>query len=241
MLPLDAPDRIPLLVAEDDPHWRTILQKSLPATALVVPDGEAALDVFARRMVGLVVTDLMMPGIGGLDLLRVVKETDPACRVIIMSAHATLDSVVDALNGGASYFWEKTRPIDELVRVIARLQEERAAEQRTRTLAADLLRHSTELARTRPEDREKALRVLVELYQGTLRALPDGIAVVDGEGHILLANAALAERLGTAPAALLGQDLATVATALPSEGTQGARRFVVAGQSCAVHVFPKPD
>lgn len=236
MLPLETNDRIALLVAEDDPHWRKILRKTLPSDPVVVEDGEAALDLFARRPVDVLLTDLMMPGIGGLDLMRVVKQTDPSCRVILMSAHATLDSVVEALNGGAAYFWEKTRPADELARVVTRLLEERAGEHRTRWLAAELLRRSSELSRPRPDDTDTALRLLVELYQATLRALPDGVAVVDAAGRIVLANAALGEHVGQDPGSLAGQPLSAVAAHLPSGAAP--RPLDATGGPYTLHVFP---
>lgn len=237
MLPLESPDRLSLLIAEDDPHWRQILQRALPGPGVVIaPDGESALDAFARQPADVVVTDLVMPGIGGLDVLRVVKQTDPSCVVVLMSAHATLDSVIEALNGGAIYFYEKTRPIEELVRVVARQRTQRTAEQRTRALAAELLRRSSRAARGQSDDREQALRVLVDLYQATLRALPHGIAVVDDEGVVLLANAALSRRLGREPHTLVGQPLGDLLDSSTISGD--GMEITVAGQQCAVHIVP---
>ena len=73
-------------------------------------DGIDAMEQLRHRPADLVLLDLRMPGITGLDVLRAVREISPRCRVVLMSGHATIDSAVEAVKLGAMDYL--TKPFD---------------------------------------------------------------------------------------------------------------------------------
>src|SRR5512139_3535563 len=83
-------------------------------------DGEQALAVLHKTPVHVVVTDLVMPRVGGMELLRRVGADYPDVPVIVITAHGTVDSAVAALKAGAFDFITKPFEQDELKKVIAK-------------------------------------------------------------------------------------------------------------------------
>src|SRR5512139_1837800 len=83
-------------------------------------DGEQALGVLNKTPVHVVVTDLVMPRIGGMELLRRVSTDFPDVPVIVITAHGSVDSAVAALKAGAFDYITKPFEQDELKKVIAK-------------------------------------------------------------------------------------------------------------------------
>src|SRR5262249_62030299 len=76
-------------------------------TVDVVPTGEEALARLTPGAVDLIVTDLRLPGIGGLDVLREVRRTSPGTAAIVITAHGTIEDAVAAMKLGAFDFLTK--------------------------------------------------------------------------------------------------------------------------------------
>ncbi len=113
-----------LLVVDDNPANRDLLSRRLERKGfrvIVAEDGQRALDILATSRVDLVLLDVMMPGLSGLDVLRKVRETQPpsALPVVMVTAKAESDDVVEALEAGANDY--VTKPIDFAV-VLARVK-----------------------------------------------------------------------------------------------------------------------
>ena len=70
-------------------------------------DAKQALDVLRQHKVNVVLTDLMMPGITGLELLRAVKQVSPEVEVVLMTAFGSVEAAVSAMRDGAYDFVEK--------------------------------------------------------------------------------------------------------------------------------------
>src|SRR5512142_3333022 len=83
-------------------------------------DGEQALGVLLKTPVHVVVTDLVMPRLGGMELLRRVSSDFPDIPVIVITAHGTVDSAVQALKAGAFDYITKPFEQEELKKVIAK-------------------------------------------------------------------------------------------------------------------------
>src|SRR3954464_561766 len=116
-----------ILVADDEPGLREFVTDSLELDDhAVVPakDGREAARLLDERGFDLVITDLKMPGLDGLGLLRKIRAEQPEVEVIVMTAHGTVDNAVEAMKLGAFEYLQKpiSRP-DEL-----RLRSSRAAE-----------------------------------------------------------------------------------------------------------------
>src|SRR5687768_11210492 len=83
-------------------------------------DGEQALAVLQKSPAHVVVTDLVMPRLGGMELLKRVREDFPDVPVIMITAHGTVDSAVTALKAGAFDYITKPFEQEELKKVIAK-------------------------------------------------------------------------------------------------------------------------
>jgi DNA-binding NtrC family response regulator len=118
------------LIVDDEEHIREILKATLEPLALMVHEAgsaEAALDLVREENLDLVICDIQMPGMDGLEFLAKVKAEQPAIKFLMITAHGTMDTAVKALRYGASDFL--TKPFEnEAVRQIARrLLRERAS------------------------------------------------------------------------------------------------------------------
>lgn len=102
-----------------------ILLKGEGFHPVVALGGRAGLDRLDDGEPDAVLTDIRMPDVTGVDVLAAVRERYPACPVILMTAQATLQSAVQAVNAGAFYYVQKPFRNDELVAIVRRAVEHR--------------------------------------------------------------------------------------------------------------------
>ncbi len=106
-----------ILVVDDDFAMRTALAESLESCGFEIemaPDGEVALQKFRRGGFSLVITDLRIPKMTGLNVLRAVKKIAPSTPVILISAYGTVQNAVEAMKEGAEEFLLKPFSLEEL-------------------------------------------------------------------------------------------------------------------------------
>lgn len=121
-----------VLLADDEPNLRKVLGALLGQLGYEVhaePDGQAALDAVRAIPSGTfdaVVTDLRMPRLDGIGLLRALGNEDPALPVIILTAHGTVDSAVEAVKLGAFDYLEKPFDREQIRQVLTRAVATRA-------------------------------------------------------------------------------------------------------------------
>ena len=99
-----------ICVIDDDRSIRFVLEKALESAGLQVnsyASADSALDAVAREEPAVIVTDIRMPGMDGLELLERINQQFPELPVIIMTAHSDLDSAVSAYKGGAFEYLPK--------------------------------------------------------------------------------------------------------------------------------------
>jgi two-component system response regulator HydG len=139
-------DAATLLVADDDPAVRQSLERTLTREGyqvVLAPDGQTALQRLQAGGVDLVLTDLKMPGLTGIELLRAAKVVAPEVDVILLTAFGTVEEAVKAMKDGASDFLTKPFQRAQLIRVIRQALERRALIAQNRALQQrldDLLR-----------------------------------------------------------------------------------------------------
>ena len=117
----EAVDRI--LIADDESNLRKLLGALLRREGYAVhlaADGEEALEAFEQERFSAVITDLRMPHLDGMTLLRRLLAQDPELPVIVITAHGTVDTAVEALKLGAFDFITKPYDKDELTAVVAK-------------------------------------------------------------------------------------------------------------------------
>jgi len=110
-----------LLIVEDDAEMRDLLRKVLEKEGYrisVAGDGREAIASLSRKPYDLVVTDMLMPDDGGLELLRAIRQTHPTLPVIIITAFGDWGSYSRALELGAAAFISKPLKMAELIAAI---------------------------------------------------------------------------------------------------------------------------
>ncbi len=115
-----------ILVVEDDDSYRRVVATQLSREGYDVweaGDGEAALELLVDGSVDLIVTDLQMPNMGGLELLAEITAGRPDIPVIILTAHATVENAVEALRRGAVDYLTKPVERDDLLNRVGRALE----------------------------------------------------------------------------------------------------------------------
>ncbi|MFY0576450.1 sigma-54-dependent transcriptional regulator [Cystobacter fuscus] len=123
-----------VLVIDDETNLRKVLAAMLRRDGFdvtVAADGEQGLAEFHKNGADIVVTDLVMPKAGGMEVLRAVNAANPDVPVIIITAHGTVDSAVEAIKAGA--FDYVTKPFDqsELSAAIAKAAKAHVVAQRS--------------------------------------------------------------------------------------------------------------
>ena len=113
-----------LLIVEDKESLATMLKETVEAEGLeadTAATGREAIDLLSTgRRYFAVVTDLRMPGADGIAVLRQVKESDPDCPVIVMTAFGTIENAVEAMRLGAFDFVQKPVDVDHLLILLRR-------------------------------------------------------------------------------------------------------------------------
>lgn len=107
-----------ILIVDDEPTLRMVLRKSLSASgfrAEEAPSGEEALAVIRQRQFDLVLLDIEMPGLGGVEACREIGNFAPQTGIVIMSVRDAVSDVVDALTAGADDYVTKPFALRELV------------------------------------------------------------------------------------------------------------------------------
>jgi len=117
-----------ILVVEDDEQLQTALTQVLSQhgyEVTVARDGYEGLEVVERDPPWLVLTDLSLPGKGGMEFLREVRTQGYHMPVVVMTAYGGVDVAVQALKYGATDFLQKPFPLDRLEKIIQQLDEDR--------------------------------------------------------------------------------------------------------------------
>ncbi len=113
-----------ILIVDDEQNMRVALFEALSRNGhevAVAESGRMALEMIARHPPDLVVTDIKMPGMDGLELLRQVKALRPELPVVIMTGFATVDTAVEAMKQGAFDYLLKPFPVEVIEETVARV------------------------------------------------------------------------------------------------------------------------
>ncbi|MGB6278700.1 MAG: response regulator [Syntrophobacteria bacterium] len=172
-----------LLVIEDEASTRDLLKMSLESdgyTVFVAEDGPKGLEIFARENPPVVLTDIKMPGMDGIEVLRRVKEKSPDTEVIVITGHGEMNLAVQALHLEASDFINK--PIsDEGLSVALRRAEEKI-------WLREKLKEYTEDLEKIIQETNKELVKRHELEHNIIQTSMDGIIANDRQGKIIIFN-----------------------------------------------------
>jgi len=121
------PQRPTLLVVDDDRAIRELIRSIGERAGFAVTlcaDGSEALVELRQHHHDVAAVDLCMPGAGGLDVLRAIRNADLDCQVILMSGGATIDNAVEAIKLGAVDFMTKPLDIERFMQLLATIRDE---------------------------------------------------------------------------------------------------------------------
>lgn len=114
-------EKIRVLVVDDDKIIADVFKDIISAEDKVVHvcyDGESAVEDIKLHVYDLVITDLAMPGLGGIDVLKYAKKINPAVIVIIVTGYASLESAITAVKEGAYDYIRKPCKVEEIKIVV---------------------------------------------------------------------------------------------------------------------------
>ena len=117
------PEKKQVLIVDDEPNLRKILSAQLSRDGydvLTAEDGEQGLALLRDHHIDLVVTDLKMPKVDGMTLLKKALEEEPELPVVLITAHGSIDTAVEALKSGAFDFVTKPFDKDEVRQIVTK-------------------------------------------------------------------------------------------------------------------------
>ena len=140
--------------------------------------GKAGLERIGEASPDIVLTDIRMPNVTGVEILAAARQSDPDVPVILMTAQATLQSAMQAVNEGAFYYIQKPFRNDELVAILRRAAEHRRLRVENRSLKQEIRRHERQGV-TRPIGTSKAWIDILRMVETV--APTDSTVLLQGE------------------------------------------------------------
>lgn len=194
------PNQVNILVIDDEQIMRDGSSRILSKDGwgvITAENGQLGLDVIKSRSedIDVILLDLMMPGMSGMEVLDHIRAINPNLLVIVITGYATVESAVEAMKKGAYDFIPKPFTPDQL-RIVVR----RALEKRSLQKEAEFLRR----------EREKSLRDIAtekSKVKTIINCMGDGVLVCDRDGCIVLTNPAASRMLKVSETSLLGNFL----------------------------------
>jgi DNA-binding NtrC family response regulator len=217
-----APDAAPRVLIVDDESGilesLRILLKTEGFVPFVAHGGRQGLEKIDELKPDIVLTDVRMPDVTGVQVLNHARRVDQEVPVILMTAQATLQSAMQAVNEGAYYYIQKPFRNDELIAILRRAAEHRRLKVENQSLKQDIRRRERS-SRSRPIGRSKSWLEVLRLAETV--APSDSMVLITGESgtgkeviaryiHDLSArtdNAFLSINCGALPESLLESEL----------------------------------
>jgi two-component system response regulator HydG len=140
--------------------------------------GKAGLEAIRAGTHDIVLTDVRMPQVSGLDILTAAREQDPMTPVILMTAQASLQSAIQAVNSGAFYYIQKPFSNDELITILRRACEFREVRVENRQLKQEIRRRDKS-ASVRPIGKSRRFLEVLKLAEHV--APTDSTVLIQGE------------------------------------------------------------
>lgn len=193
-----------VVVVDDEEIKRVSLVDDLRDADFEVVDfasGRPALEHLKKHYADVVVTDLKMPGMSGLDVLKHLRSASPETDVIIMTAFGTVESAVEAMRQGAHDYVSKPFSSDELIVLLNRLTKQRRLQRDNAALRAEA------------RDKEATADKLVAVSPAMVKLIAEVERIAHSDAHVLLTGETGA-----------GKDV--IAGALHKRSSRAARHFV---------------
>jgi two-component system phosphate regulon sensor histidine kinase PhoR len=179
-------DPINVLIIDDEKDIRDGVERILTrmnCSVLKAPRGEEGLKTLEKEKVSIVLLDMKMPGMDGMEVLKLIKEMDETILVIVITGFATVETAIEAMKRGAYDFIPKPFEPDQLRIVI-----NRAVEKIRLTHEAELLAKERQKTLFDLDTEKSRIRTIIE-------SLPNGVVVTNSQGQVVLVNPAFKKLL----------------------------------------------
>lgn len=192
------PDGISILVVDDEQDIRDGSERILTRAGFQVlkaSRGDEALEVLPKEKISIVLLDLKMPGMDGMEVLKHIRKVDESILVIVVTGYATVETAIEAMKRGAYDFISKPFDPDQLRIVVNRAWEKIHLTQEAEKLEEERRRTLSDL------DTEKSrIHTIVEY-------LPNGVIVTNSKGLVVLMNPACRQLLDLDPNIKIGKPI----------------------------------
>lgn len=134
------PRKHTILIIDDDRDFRGTLREILESEGLATEEaasGQEGVERSRKRNYNIILLDLVMPGMDGMETLKEIKKANPSAKVILITAFATIDSAVNAMKLGATDYLYKSFNVPDFVMTIRRILEELRFESTVKDLELD--------------------------------------------------------------------------------------------------------
>ena len=208
-----------ILVVDDDPTVREMVARFLSVKGYLVDaadSGSRALELMEKKAYDLVLSDIVMGDIDGLDLLKEAKTKYPDIPFLLITGYASLDTAIEALRLGAHDYLQKPVNYEELLLKLqgalelVRLQRAKEATEREKDDLLKKLEHYSSNLEKIVEERTEALRASEKKYMFLVENSPDTIYVLNPEGHFGFVGGAVKKLLGFSSEDLIGKHFTSV-------------------------------
>ena len=191
-------DIFQVLIVDDEQNIRDGSERILSRIGfetLKAATGMEALDILARQTIPIVLLDLKMPGMDGMEVLARIKEFDEPTLVIVITGFATVETAIEAMKQGAYDFIAKPFEPEQLRIVVNRAAEKLRLTRDARNLELERNRTLSDL-----HTEKSRLHTILE-------SLPNGVGVINSQGQVVLMNPAFLHHLDLAPDTQAGKQI----------------------------------
>ena len=182
-----------ILVVDDEAAMRISLAEILQLEGYAVSvaeNGEIALQYIEQDSFDLMLLDLKMPGMDGIEVLKKASELVPDCKVILLTAHATLDSAIEAVRMGAQDYLLKPASPGDILSSVSRAMNELTDSDRRRRLIEQLEASGQQLKDVEGiEQQAPVISIVITLGDGIMVYL-EGREIWQGEKKVVFARTA---------------------------------------------------
>jgi signal transduction histidine kinase/DNA-binding response OmpR family regulator len=202
-----------ILVVDDERDMRLLLRYQLEQEGYSITeasDGQAALRLLQESAPGVIITDVRMPFMSGVELLREVKQLHPATEVIVATGYAEVETAIECMRAGAFDLVRKPFDIHEMYSCVSR-----ALDRHRLNVSADLVRASQSFFAT--SEFARIPQAIVEGSRNLMRADAVVLSIPDAQGQLQVAHAC--GLVSESEGALLREFSERVVQALPNDRT----------------------
>lgn len=186
----------------------------------VAPGGHAAIEIFKSEPFDLVISDMRMPGMNGLTVMRRLKEMDEDIEVIILTAFAALDNVIEAFRhkGAFDYLTKPLDNINELFVTVTQALASRRLKIENKALVKQLQEAKIDLEKRVEEQMrtEQQIRKSKMLLQSVFDGISDPLIMLDQNSTVMMLNKAAADYYGTGFQKVIGKVCTHVLSSNPA-------------------------